>query len=131
MKYSLNKFSILYMILFITSCKQAQTLSPRKVFYLSIEKSDFSEKLDVSVNAGKAKEIETNGKNTLFEIILFQVKGGYSELFGSKFNNHDGLETKRISIYLNEGFARSLSYMEIENLKGVEIDTIYAHIIKL
>ncbi|MBK9736031.1 MAG: hypothetical protein IPO92_14165 [Saprospiraceae bacterium] len=80
---------------------------------------------------GSSQKLKTKSENVLYKILLFKVRGGYSDLFGQKFNNHDGLDASRISIYKNEELIISLSYNYILNHDFVQVDSIAAYNIKL
>ena len=91
--------STMIIISILSSCKQVETVSPRKEFYLTIEQPDKDKNIDIVVSAGSSQKLKTKSENVLYKILLFKVRGDYSDLFGQKFNNHDGLDASRISIY--------------------------------
>ena len=122
--------SIVFAVAFLHSCKQAQTLSPCQIFYLSIEKPEAIDKLDLIIAAGSAKVVKSERKSILYKVTLDEVRGGYSELFGKKFNINDGLESDRIEIINNGNLIKTLSFNELTSLNSNQIDTILSFKIK-
>ncbi len=116
---------IIFNILF-QSCKQAETLSPRQNFYLSIANSKNTENIEIIVIAGNSTLISSEGDNFIYEVSLSEVRGGHSEFLGTKFNIHDGLDAKRIRIIRNGIITSELSYNEVTFLNKEKLDSILA-----
>ena len=111
---------------FFQSCKQVETLSPSKDFYLSIVKPKNSDKIEINVIAGNSSLISSKGDNFIFKVSLSQVRGGHSDVLGTKFNIHDGLDAKRIRIIRNGIITSVLSYNELTLLNKEKSDSILA-----
>ena len=112
--------------IFFQSCKQVETLSPSKDFYLSIVKPKNSDKIEINVIAGNSSLISSKGDNFIFKVSLSQVRGGHSDVLGTKFNIHDGLDAKRIRIIRNGIITSELSYNEVTFLNKEKLDSILA-----
>ena len=115
----------------IYSCRQVETLTPSLHFYLIFSNSDNSEKLNVEVVKGTVNVVNTDIKNSVFDISLSGVRGGYSEFLGYKFNIHDGMEYKRIKIFKNGNLYKEFSYNELIMLNPTKVDSIDVFQLKL
>jgi hypothetical protein len=113
--------------IFFQSCKQVETLSPRNDFYLSFANSKKTDKIEIDVIKGNSSYIITEGDYTIYKISLSEVRGGHSELLGTKFNIHDGLDAKRIKIKINDIQNRELSYNDVLLLNAHKLDSLLAY----
>lgn len=113
--------------IFFQSCKQVETLSPRNDFYLSFANSKKTDKIEIDVIKGNSSYIITEGDYTIYKISLSEVRWGHSELLGTKFNIHDGLDAKRIKIKINDIQNRELSYNDVLLLNANKLDSLLAY----
>lgn len=113
-------------------CRQIETLTPSRHFYLSISKSTMSDSINVDVIAGRVKIVGVgNDGSIMYDVFLSGVRGGYSEFLGNHFNIHDGLTSKRIQIVKNGLFYKNLSYNDILLLSSNKVDSIDTYNLRL
>ncbi|MBK8628284.1 MAG: hypothetical protein IPN86_22835 [Saprospiraceae bacterium] len=120
----------LYLI-FFQSCKQIETLSSNKTFYLSINKVNTVDTIEINILAGKSNIFYSTDTTLTFKVTLFEVRGGYSELHGRKFNIHDGFDSKRIKILKNGIVNTTLSYNDLSTIIPNNLDSLPTYKIQL
>ena len=118
-------------LIFFLSCKQVETLSSNKVFFLSINKVNIFDTIEIKVLAGKSSIFNSDDTTLTFKVTLFEVRGGYSELFGKKFNIHDGYDSKRIKIITNGIVNRTLAYNDLYMYIPNNLDSLPTYKIQL
>lgn len=112
-------------------CKQVETLTPNQHFYLTIFKAKITDSINVDIVAGNAEIVSTDNGNIVFEILLSEVRGGYSDFLGNYFNMHDGMASKRIKLIKNGLLHKELSYQDVVLLSTNKVDSIDNFYLKL
>lgn len=64
-------------------------------------------------------------------IHLEGIRGGFSEIFGKKFNEVDGAKEARIFFYKNSKLIKAYSYEDIINFKYEMVDTMKVFVLNM
>jgi hypothetical protein len=107
-------------------CKMAETISSQHQLLLYVPNSS---KIDsIEILGGSKKLLNLKPKN-IWQINLNGVGGGYSEMFGTKFNEVDGDKEDRLYFYHKMALITSYSYTEIIKLDFEMVDTMKVFIL--
>lgn len=115
-----------FFILINISCKMAETKSENRQIFIFMPDSMNVD--SIKIVEGSKKLLILNAKE-IWKVDLNAVRGGYFELFGSKFNEIDGDKEDRIYFYNQTTLLKSYSYLEICKLDFEMVDTMKIYLL--
>lgn len=119
MKLYLNITKLLFVLVIIGSCTNYETISEPKVFNLKADlASADSIKIMQNQGAGSYKELIPNGN--LYVIDIPAMRGGYSSVFGFKYNVSNPDEYSVIKLVKGSITLKELSTKQLEGLQKDE-----------
>ncbi len=115
MKNTILLLSFFLISLFLNSCVIADIKSnPKNYKIVYADTKDKSTKMFLHQGAGKYDEILPIGN--VYTVNIPSMSGGYSKIFGIKFNKHIPEEYQVLKLMKDEKIIREFSIIEIESL---------------
>ena len=109
-------------VLMVQSCIMAETYSEPQRLFLQVEATAIE---DILVGFRHPKKIVDSEQNeNLFIIDIPRMDGGFSQLFGQRFMEHNPLDYKNILIYEKGLEIKKLSLNDVYKLDKIVLDSI-------
>lgn len=105
------------------SCTSLETISDAKQYNITLA-NNTNDNIKLFVYQGSGEYDEILPVENIYLVTIPEMRGGFSNFFGIKFNKHIPEEFKVVKIMKDEKTIKEFSIMEIEQFKKDEKDNL-------